>query len=197
MNTMEKEKFYLGADRTEGVRTADSFIGEHIAMFMPVSGPCEFAVSSMHAHPSYQFVLAFNDRVAFRIHDKEVLTDPGKLLAISPGVVHMEILADCFPRYIAMFIEKEYFEGIAAAGANVSYILTGKTEEERQAALEDRMDAIKECTQRALLLTSDQQKGELVRDVLLGDRWNKPEIIDAAIERYVAVRQVRHKGTKD
>ena len=90
-----------------------------------------------------------------------------------------------------------YFEGIAAAGANVSYILTGKTEEERQAALEDRMDAIKECTQRALLLTSDQQKGELVRDVLLGDRWNKPEIIDAAIERYVAVRQVRHKGTKD
>ena len=114
MNTVEKEQFFLGTDRTEGVRTADSFIGEHIAMFMPVSGPCEFAVSAMHAHPSYQFVLAFNDRVAFRIHDKEVLTDPGKLLAISPGVVHMEILADCFPRYIAIFIEKEYFEGIAA-----------------------------------------------------------------------------------
>lgn len=90
-----------------------------------------------------------------------------------------------------------YFEGIAAAGANVSYILTGKTEEERQTALEDRLDAIKECTQKALLLTSDQQKGELVRDVLLGDRWNKPEIIDAAIDRYVAVWQARPKGTKD
>lgn len=37
-------------------------------------------------------------------------------------------------------------------------------------------------------LTSDMQKGELIRDILLADRWGKPEIAEAAIERYVAVR---------
>ena len=114
MKTMEKERLFLGAVGTEGTRNADGFIGEHIAVFMPVSGPCGFAVSAMHAHPSYQFVLAFNDRVTFRIDDKEVLTDPGRLLAISPGVAHMEIPADRFPRYIALFIEKDFFESIAA-----------------------------------------------------------------------------------
>ena len=88
-----------------------------------------------------------------------------------------------------------YFERIAAAGVNVSYVLTGKTENERQAALEDRMEALKETSEKARALTDDSQKAELVRDVLLGSRWGKPDIIDAAIERYVAVRRAQPSNT--
>lgn len=85
----------------------------------------------------------------------------------------------------------DVLDALARAGWDVSYILTGKSIDERQSALEDRMDALKECTRRSLELTDDLQKGELIRDVMLGNLWNKPEIIEAAIERYVAVRQAQ------
>lgn len=85
----------------------------------------------------------------------------------------------------------DVLDALAHAGWDVSYILTGKSVDERQAALEDRMDALQRSTRRSLELTEDMQKGELIRDVLLGDLWGKPEIIEAAIERYVAVRQAQ------
>lgn len=85
-------------------------------------------------------------------------------------------------------------ESMAAAmareGFDVNYVLTGMPGE-RVVALESRMDALKETARIAGELTKDPLKGELVRDVLLGERWNKPEIVDAAIERYVAVRSAK------
>lgn len=85
----------------------------------------------------------------------------------------------------------DVLDALAQAGWDVSYILTGKSVDERQSALEDRMDALQRCTRRSLELTEDVQKGELIRDVLLGDLWSRPEIIEAAIERYVALRQAQ------
>lgn len=85
----------------------------------------------------------------------------------------------------------EKLAALCERGLDVSYVLTGMTVEERQAALENRLDAIAETTRRSLELTQDLQKGELVRDILLADRWNKPEIIEAATERYVTVRMAQ------
>lgn len=91
----------------------------------------------------------------------------------------------------------DVLDALAQAGWNVSYILTGKTVEERQVALEDRMDALKEASEKAHALTGDPLKAELVRDVLLGSHWSKPEIIEAAIERYAAVRQAQMGSGKN
>ncbi|PZP64197.1 MAG: hypothetical protein DI597_00860 [Pseudoxanthomonas spadix] len=64
---------------------------------------------------------------------------------------------------------------------DVKYVLTGVSD-----ALERRMEAIREATQIALeLMPGDSAKGELVRDVLLGTQMRSPEIINAAIERFV------------
>ena len=82
----------------------------------------------------------------------------------------------------------DYLAALDKMGVDVSVILSGRTVAERNAALVDRMDALKETTRRSLELTQDLQKGELVRDILLADLWNKPELIEAATERYVMVR---------
>lgn len=64
---------------------------------------------------------------------------------------------------------------------DVKYVLTGVSD-----ALERRMEAIREATQIALeLMPENSAKGELVRDVLLGSQMKSPEIINAAIERFV------------
>lgn len=93
----------------------------------------------------------------------------------------------------------DYLAAIDAMGVDVSVVLTGLTAEQRRSELEDRLGAIKVMTDRAIALTDDVHSGELIRDILLADRWSKPEIAGAAIDRYVAVRQSeapRKKGTK-
>lgn len=87
----------------------------------------------------------------------------------------------------------DYLSAIDKLGVDVSVVLTGKTIEERRSELEDRLGAITVASDRSRALTADLQKGELIRDILLADRWGKAEIADAAIERYVAVRQVKPK----
>ncbi|BAE86575.1 hypothetical protein DSY4786 [Desulfitobacterium hafniense Y51] len=64
----------------------------------------------MHTHPSYLFVLTFNDQVSFKINTREIIAKPNKIMALSPNIPHNEIFTDRFPRYIAIFIDKEFFE---------------------------------------------------------------------------------------
>lgn len=82
----------------------------------------------------------------------------------------------------------EKLAALSERGLDVSYVLTGRTIEQRMAELENRLDAIKEFGRIAGELTDDSPKRELIRDVLLGAKWMKIEIIDAAIDRYIAVR---------
>lgn len=102
------EKF-LGPVQEVQLRNNDNYIADKIAMFMPITGFCDFAVGAVHAHPSYQFVLPFNDQIAFQIGPRLVPTRPKMLLALSPDLPHKEVLADRFPRYIAIFIDKDFF----------------------------------------------------------------------------------------
>lgn len=106
---LEAVEKFIGPVQEAQLRSTDNFIADKIAMFMPVSGFCDFAVGAVHAHPSYQFVLPFNDQVAFKIGPRLVPTQPKMLLALSPDIPHKEVVADRFPRYIAIFIEKMFF----------------------------------------------------------------------------------------
>ncbi len=103
------EKF-IGPCEVAQLSKTDNFIADKIAMFIPVSGFCDFAVRAVHAHPSYQFVLPFNDQVAFEIGARFIPTQPKMLLALSPDIPHKEVVADRFPRYVAIFIDKIFFD---------------------------------------------------------------------------------------
>ena len=107
LETIEK---FLGPIRKEQLNNIDSFISDKVAMFMPVLGFCDYAVTAMHSHPSYHFILTFSDEVLFKIGSKDVMVKPQKLIMIPPNVLHKETIGSRFTRYIAIYIEKQFFE---------------------------------------------------------------------------------------
>jgi AraC-like DNA-binding protein len=125
---LAKIRPFVGAAVKEQLRYIDCFIGEDVALFMPVGGPCFYALTPMHSHPSYMFVLPFNDQTSVKIGDRLVTAEHGKLFCVSPGVVHNELASDYPPRYIAILINKDFFEGqIAPYNAERDVIFRGES----------------------------------------------------------------------
>lgn len=100
----------LGDISPEQLRYVDCFVEGDVGLFLPMGGPCFFALTPRHSHPSYMFVLPFDDGTALRLGGKTIPARPGKLLALSPGVEHEEVPSERPPRYIAMFIGKRVFD---------------------------------------------------------------------------------------
>ena len=96
----------LGEFDYNNFKYIDAFVSEQIGMFMPISGAFQHMVTSFHSHPSYLFVMTFNDQISFVIENKEIIAVPGSLTAFSPSQVHREIYREHSPRYIAIFINK-------------------------------------------------------------------------------------------
>lgn len=107
---IEKTRKLVGAIRKEQLRYVDSYVGEDIVLFMPTAGACFYALTPEHSHPSYMFVLAFNNQTSFQIKNKILSAVPGRVFALSPDIVHHELPSDSPPRYIAVFINKDLFE---------------------------------------------------------------------------------------
>lgn len=86
-----------------------------------------------------------------------------------------------------------YFEGIASAGANVDYILTGTP-----AAVRLRLSALEESTSATTRLALSKREGEFVRDVLYGVAIKNTSLVQETIENYVTERRARpaKKGAK-
>jgi len=100
----------VGKVTKEQLRYVDCFVGELIGLFMPVGGACLYAVTPLHSHPAYMFVLHFDDSTSMCL-DKRIITgSPGTFVALSPGIPHQELPSDSHPRYIAVLIEKGLFE---------------------------------------------------------------------------------------
>lgn len=100
----------VGTITKEQLRYVDSFMGDHIGIFMPAGGPCYYALTPLHSHPSYMFVLPFDDQTSINIDGKIITAKHGKLFSLSPNIVHHECPSDYPPRYIAIFIDKGFFE---------------------------------------------------------------------------------------
>lgn len=100
----------VGRVTKEELRYVDSFVSEDIGLFMPAGGACFYALTPLHTHPSYMFVLSFNDETSLRIAGKTILSVPGKIFALRPDIPHQELPSDSPPRYIAIFIKRDLFE---------------------------------------------------------------------------------------
>lgn len=114
---MQKEKLHeikrlVGEASKEQLRYVDSFVSEKMALFMPVGGACFFALSPLHSHPAYMFVLHFDDRTSLRLGRRAIRPGHGNLFALSPDIPHHELPTEGAPRYIAVFIEKGFFERV-------------------------------------------------------------------------------------
>lgn len=100
----------VGRVTKEELRYVDSFVSEDIGLFMPAGGACFYALTPLHTHPSYMFVLPFNDETSLKIAGKTIRSVPGKIFALKPDIPHQELPSDSPPRYIAIFINRNFFE---------------------------------------------------------------------------------------
>ena len=100
----------VGTVTKEQLRYIDCFVGDKIALFMPVGGACFYALTPEHTHPSYMFVLNFDDRTSVRMDNRTIFGTHGTVSALSPGIPHQELPSDTPPRYICIMIEPGFFK---------------------------------------------------------------------------------------
>lgn len=99
----------VGKVSREQLRYIDCFIADDIALFMPMGGPCFYALTPEHTHPAYMFVLNFNDQTVVKVDGKNMAARPGRVFALSPDVPHQELVRDSPPRYIVIMIDRKFF----------------------------------------------------------------------------------------
>lgn len=88
---IKKIRALVGTVTKEQLRYIDSFVADDIALFMPVGGACLYALTPEHSHPSYMFVLYFDDQAALRMNGKLISALHGKLFSLGPGIRHQEL----------------------------------------------------------------------------------------------------------
>ncbi len=109
-NQLSSIRRLVGSITKEQLRYIDCFVADEVALFMPVGGPCFYALTPEHTHPGYLFVLNFNEQVVVRLDGRKIAGKPGKVFALSPNIPHQELPSDSPPRYISVLINKRFFE---------------------------------------------------------------------------------------
>lgn len=109
-NQLSSIRRLVGEITKEQLRYIDYFVADEIALFMPVGGPCFYAITPEHTHRGYMFVLNFNEQVIVRLDGKKITGRPGKVFALSPDIPHQELFSESPPRYICILISKRFFK---------------------------------------------------------------------------------------
>jgi AraC family transcriptional regulator len=107
---LNKIRRLVGEVTSGQLRYVDSFVSDDVGLFLPVGGACFYALTPEHTHPSYMFVLHFDDQTAIKLNCRTIMAQHGKLFLLSPGIPHQELPSDFPPRYIAVMIDKQFFE---------------------------------------------------------------------------------------
>lgn len=107
---LKKIRGLIGGATSEQLRYVDSFVTGEIGLFMPAGGACFYALTPEHSHPAYMFVLHFDDQTSVMLNGRIITALPGKIFCLSPGISHQELPSDFPPRYVAILIEKSFFE---------------------------------------------------------------------------------------
>lgn len=113
---LEREEIFkrisslVGPVTEEQLRFVDCFVTKNIGLFTPAGGACFYALSPEHTHPSYMFIISFNDETQIKIYGKIVTAVSGKLFCLSPDIPHHEISSEFPPRYIAVLVNRHFFK---------------------------------------------------------------------------------------
>jgi AraC-like DNA-binding protein len=119
---MRRIRRLVGDVTPEQLRYVDFALARDLGVFMPVAGPCGYAITHGHTHPSWSFIVPYDERGRVRIDGRTIRSRPGRICAIAPGVPHEELLpGDGEPvRYAAVFVGPRLFErALAEHGARL------------------------------------------------------------------------------
>ena len=100
----------VGNITSEDLSYVDVYIHNTLGVFIPSIGFCKYAIKPNHTHPSYSFIIPLNKRDFFIMPSINVPNDSYLCYALSPYIPHEETISEDFHRYIAIFIDKSFFE---------------------------------------------------------------------------------------
>ncbi len=110
-NVFENIQNLVGDSLTqENLAFVDCFVHDWLAIFMPVGGHCGYAITPSHTHPSYMFIIAYDNQSVVYVENEKFETYAESLFCLAPDVAHHEEQDYLPPKYCAVFIDKEQFE---------------------------------------------------------------------------------------
>lgn len=109
---MEQIRNLVGDITEEELKYVEFYIGEKLGIFIPNIGFCQYAIKLQHSHPAYSFVLFFSPEQSLIPVNIEVNFEEYLVAGMSPFMNHEEKETDIFTRYIAIFIDMEFYETI-------------------------------------------------------------------------------------
>ncbi len=106
---------FTGKITAEHLRYVHSFVSKDMALFMPIAGPCQMAITPEHTHPSYMFIIGFSNNSSIITETFEYCSEPNKVYLLPPDIPHHEVNESGIPRYVAIFVKPEFIEQQAEA----------------------------------------------------------------------------------
>ena len=101
----------LVGDITEdNLKYVDAYVCDNLGIFIPSIGFCEYAIKPNHTHPSYSFIIFFSENQNMIDVKIKVPSNYYLISAMSPEICHEEEKGDTFNHYIAIFIDKDFFD---------------------------------------------------------------------------------------
>lgn len=94
----------------ENLKFVDCYVNQNLSIFMPVGGQCGYAVSPSHTHPSYMFVISYDNEMEVLFKNKKLTSSVDTMFCLSPDIKHSEVQNYLPPKYAAIFIDKIFFE---------------------------------------------------------------------------------------
>ncbi len=95
------------------LKNVEIYLSVRLGIFIPYLDYCDYAVSPSHTHPAYSFIYSFSGPAAVNVYQKKKSSPFGKeanICAFSPDIPHEEIMEDQFRSYIAVLINRNFFE---------------------------------------------------------------------------------------
>ena len=110
INELEKIRNLVGDITEENLRNVDCYVSEHIGIFIPSVGYCDYAITPRHTHPAYSFVIFFSENQPLVKPKIELTENDYLMVAMSPDIPHEEKEEEVFTRYAAILISKEIYD---------------------------------------------------------------------------------------
>lgn len=114
MNHLEKNLKYIqslvGNITEDDLSCVDVYVNEILGIFIPSIGFCKYAIKPDHTHPSYSFILFFSEKDSIIAPSINIPSNSYLCCAMSPNIPHEESKSENFRRYIAIFINENFFK---------------------------------------------------------------------------------------
>lgn len=101
---LQRIRRLVGPITREQLRYVDGAVARDVAVFVPVAGPCGYAITRDHVHPAWSFVVPFDDRGRVRIDGRILRAKAGRLYVYGPGIPHEELEEGTPSRFAAVFV---------------------------------------------------------------------------------------------